>query len=100
MLDHLIQRASDDATIPGKANTVKRVVDVLAKVRNPLVRDLYVRDLAAKLSVPVAQVMRMVRESANQTPGGAMNPWRNIARRISQRAALPRLMSWMLWFCW
>ena len=70
MLDHLIQRASDDATIPGKANTVKRVVDVLAKVRNPLVRDLYVRDLAAKLGVPVAQVMRMVRESNNRAPGG------------------------------
>ncbi len=70
MLDHLIQCASDDATIPGKANTVKRVVDVLAKVRNPLVRDLYVRDLAAKLGVPVAQVMRMVRESSHRAPGG------------------------------
>jgi DNA primase len=69
MLDHLIQRASDDATIPGKANTVKRVVDVLAKVRNPLVRDLYVRDLAAKLGVPVAQVMRLVRESSHRAPG-------------------------------
>lgn len=67
MLDHLIQRASDDATIPGKANTAKRVVEVLAKLRNPLVRDLYVRDLAAKLSVPVAQVMRMVREAASHT---------------------------------
>jgi DNA primase len=63
MLDHLIQRASDDATIPGKANTAKRVAEVLAKVRNPLVRDLYVRDLAAKLSVPVHQVTRMVREA-------------------------------------
>ena len=65
MLDHLIQRAADDATIPGKAITAKRVVEVLAKVRNPLVRDLYVRDLAAKLAVPVSQVMRMVRETAN-----------------------------------
>jgi DNA primase len=65
MLDHLIQRAADDATIPGKATTAKRVVEVLAKVRNPLVRDLYVRDLAAKLVVPVEQVSRMVREAAN-----------------------------------
>jgi DNA primase len=64
MLDHLIQRAADDATIPGKAATAKRVAEVLGKVRNPLVRDLYVRDLAAKLSVPVQQVARMVRESA------------------------------------
>jgi len=68
MLDHLIQRAADDATIPGKASTAKRVADVLAKVRNPLVRDLYVRDLAAKLAVPVAQVMRMVREATSHTP--------------------------------
>ncbi len=68
MLDHLIQRAADDATIPGKANTAKRVADVLAKVRNPLVRDLYVRDLAAKLAVPVAQIMRMVREAASHSP--------------------------------
>jgi DNA primase len=66
MLDHLIQRAADDATIPGKANTAKRVVEVLAKLRNPLVRDLYVRDLAAKLGVPVSQVLRMVRESSNE----------------------------------
>jgi len=68
MLDHLIQRAADDATIPGKAATVKRVAEVLGKVRNPLVRDLYVRDLAAKLSVPVAQVMRMVREATSHAP--------------------------------
>ncbi|HEX7506011.1 MAG TPA: hypothetical protein VF550_04520, partial [Polyangia bacterium] len=64
----LIQRAADDATIPGKASTAKRVADVLAKVRNPLVRDLYVRDLAAKLAVPVAQVMRMVREATSHAP--------------------------------
>jgi DNA primase len=68
MLDHLIQRAADDATIPGKAATVKRVAEVLGKVRNPLVRDLYVRDLAAKLAVPVAQVMRLVREATSHAP--------------------------------
>ena len=63
MLDHLIQQAADDATIPGKADTARRVVEVLAKVRNPLVRDLYMRELAAKLHVPVPQVARMVRDS-------------------------------------
>jgi DNA primase len=68
MLDHLIQRAADDATIPGKANTAKRVAEVLAKVKNPLVRDLYVRELAAKLCVPVHQIARMVRESSWVTP--------------------------------
>jgi len=75
MLDHLIQRAADDATIPGKANTARRVAEVLAKVRNPLVRDLYVRDLAAKLSVPVQQVARMVREAAGRpAPAQAAAP--------------------------
>ncbi len=64
MLDHLIQQAADDATIPGKADSARRVVEVLAKVRNPLVRDLYLRELAAKLRVPVAQVVRMVRDTA------------------------------------
>jgi DNA primase catalytic core len=63
MLDHLIQCAADDATIPGKANTAKRVAAVLAHVRNHLVRDLYSRELAAKLGVPVTQVSRMIREA-------------------------------------
>ena len=64
MLDHLIQQAANDATIPGKADTARRVVEVLAKVRNPLMRDLYMRELAAKLHVPVQQVVRMVRDTA------------------------------------
>jgi len=70
MLDHLIQRAADDATVPGKANTAKRVVEVLAKLRNPLVRDLYIRDLAAKLGVPVPQIARMVREASYHVQRG------------------------------
>jgi DNA primase len=63
MLDHLIQQAANDATIPGKADTARRVVEVLAKVKNPLMRDLYMRELAAKLHVPVQQVVRMVRDT-------------------------------------
>jgi DNA primase len=63
MLDHLIQCAANDATIPGKAQTAKRVAEVLAHVRNPLMRDLYVRDLAAKLGVPVQQIVRAVQEA-------------------------------------
>jgi len=70
MLDHLIQQAADDATIPGKADTARRVVEVLAKVRNPLVRDLYMRELAAKLHVPVPQVVRMVRGHDGRTSLG------------------------------
>jgi DNA primase len=72
MVDHLIQRAAEDPTVPGKAHTAKRVVEVLAQLRNPLVRDLYVRDLAAKLGVPVSQVARMVREAQNHGQRGAV----------------------------
>ncbi|MBN2194775.1 MAG: DNA primase [Polyangiaceae bacterium] len=66
MLDYLIHRAADDATVPGKANAARRVVGVLAKLRNPLVRDLYIRDLAAKLGVPVAHLATMVRDESGQ----------------------------------
>jgi DNA primase len=89
MLDHLIQRASDDATIPGKANTAKRVAEVLAKVRNPLVRDLYVRELAAKLSVPVHQITRMVRESSAPVSRGEVRPAEPVAVEASHRAPQP-----------
>jgi DNA primase len=95
MLDHLIQRASDDATIPGKASTAKRVAEVLAKVRNPLVRDLYIRDLAATLSVPVHQVSRMVREAAGQAPRGnavAAVPAVDPVRRVPQPDELDALV--------
>jgi DNA primase len=95
MLDHLIQRAADDATIPGKASTAKRVAEVLAKVRNPLVRDLYVRDLAAKLSVPVHQVSRMVREASGrsaESPAGAAVPAAETAHRAPQPDELDALV--------
>ena len=74
MLDHLIQQAADDATIPGKADTARRVVEVLAKVKNPLMRDLYMRELAAKLHVPVPQVSRMVRDVAAERRQGPASP--------------------------
>jgi DNA primase len=76
MLDHLIQQSSDDATIPGKAETARRVVEVLAKVKNPLVRDLYQRELAAKLGVPATHVARMVRDAAfdKRTTGAQTSP--------------------------
>lgn len=72
MLDHLIHEATGDPSIPGKAETARRVVEVLAKVKNPLVRDLYTRDLAAKLNVPPQQVVRMVRDAASDR--GARKP--------------------------
>jgi DNA primase len=90
MLDYLIQRAADDPTVPGKANTAKRVVEVLAKLRNPLVRDLYVRELAAKLGVPVSQVARMVRESSSRGQRGeGQTPVGETAPQVSAQRTLP-----------
>ncbi len=84
MLDHLIHEATGDATIPGKAETARRVVDVLAKVRNPLVRDLYTRDLAAKLNVPAQQIVRMVRDAATDR-----GPRRPAAAEVPAQPAAP-----------
>lgn len=72
MLDYLIHRATQDATVPGRASAARRVMEVLAKVRNPLVRDLYVRELAAKLGVPVAHVTGMAQNSTAERPRSAL----------------------------
>jgi DNA primase len=39
------------------------VVDVLAKVGNPIYRDLYVRELAGRVNVPVAQIQQLMRSA-------------------------------------
>jgi DNA primase len=61
LLDHLIQLAAEDGSIPGRAQAVSRVVEVLARVGNPIYRDLYVRELAGRVNVPVHQVMQLLR---------------------------------------
>jgi DNA primase len=63
LLDHLIQLAADDASIPGRAHSVTRVVEVLAKVGNPIYRDLYVRELAGRVNVPVQQIQQLMRSA-------------------------------------
>jgi DNA primase len=72
LLDHLIQLAADDSSIPGRAHAVTRVVDVLARVGNPIYRDLYVRELAGRVNVPVAQIQQLMRSAvAKKTPVAA-----------------------------
>jgi DNA primase len=72
LLDHLIQIAADDASIPGRTHAVTRVVDVLARVGNPIYRDLYVRELAGRVNVPVAQIQQLMRSAVakKMTPPG------------------------------
>jgi DNA primase len=61
LLDHLIQLAAADSSIPGRAAAVSRVVEVLARVGNPIYRDLYLRQLAGSLGIPVSQIVQMMR---------------------------------------
>jgi DNA primase len=61
LLDHLIQLAAADGSIPGRAAAVSRVVEVLARVGNPIYRDLYLRQLAGSLRIPVSQIVQMMR---------------------------------------
>jgi DNA primase len=72
LLDHLIQIAVDDASIPGRTHAVSRVVDVLARVGNPIYRDLYVRELAGRVNVPVGQIQQLMRSAVakKMTPAG------------------------------
>jgi DNA primase len=74
LLDHLIQLAVDDSSIPGRASAVKRVVDVLAKVQNPIYRDLYVRELAGRVGVPVHQIVQLMRTAAAHPTISAGSP--------------------------
>lgn len=87
MLDYLIHRAIDDATVPGRVSAARRVVGVLAKLRDPLVRDLYVRALAAKLGVSVAHIVAMVQEVSRQRPEGPQAPATVLA--LPARRSLP-----------
>jgi DNA primase len=66
MLDQFIQDAAADPTIPGKASTLERVAELLAKVRNPATRELYAQQLAGVLRLSIQQVARAIREAAQK----------------------------------
>lgn len=63
MLDQFIQDASEETTVPGRVATLTSVAALLDRVRNPTVRELYQRQLAAVLGVSPQQVVRAVREA-------------------------------------
>jgi DNA primase len=71
LLDHLIQLAADDSSIPGRTHAVTRVVEVLARVGNPIYRDLYVRELAGRVNVPVQQIQQLMRSAMAKKPAPA-----------------------------
>jgi DNA primase len=63
MLDQFIQDAAQETTVPGRVATLESVAGLLGRVRNPTMRELYQRQLAAVLGVSPQQVVRAVREA-------------------------------------
>jgi len=63
MLDQFIQDAAQETTVPGRVATLEAVAGLLGRVRNPTMRELYQRQLAAVLGVSPQQVVRAVREA-------------------------------------
>jgi DNA primase len=93
LLDHLIQLAADDTSIPGRTQAVTRVVEVLAKVGNPIYRDLYVRELAGRVNVPVQQIAQLMRSAmAKRTSAPSPTPAVATDRRAPAREQLEPLV--------
>jgi DNA primase len=65
-LDQLIHEAAQDPSIPGRLESVERIAQVLVKVSNPTVRELYASQAAGVLGLTKEQVTRALREAAAQ----------------------------------
>jgi DNA primase len=65
-LDQLIHEAAQDPSIPGRLESVERIAQVLVKVSNPTVRELYASQAAGVLGLTKDQVTRALREAAAQ----------------------------------
>jgi DNA primase len=61
-IDDLARRA--EATIPGRMSALEEAAPLMARVRNPTLRELYVGRLASTLGLSSAQVMRAVRAAS------------------------------------
>jgi DNA primase len=54
-----------EATIPGRMKSLELAAPIIARVRNPTERELYVGRLATALGLSVAQIWRAVRDAAS-----------------------------------
>lgn len=72
----------NDGTIPGRVQAIDTAAQVLAKVRNPMERDLYVGRLATAFQVDKNQILRAIR-------GVTMTPSSASSRDAASHAALP-----------
>jgi DNA primase len=60
-----------DGTIPGRVQAMEAAAPILAKVRNPMERDLYVARLSATFQIDKNQLLRAIRGVAAPAPRSA-----------------------------
>jgi DNA primase len=72
MIDDLARE--NDGTIPGRVQAMEAAAPILAKVRNPMERDLYVDRLSATFQIDKNQLLRAIRGVAAPAPRGAPAP--------------------------
>ena len=84
-LDHLINEAAEDPTIPGRLASLEQIADILVKVPNPTARELYATQAAGVLGLQVHQVTRALREAAAKVK----RPSAPAAEPASAAAAVP-----------
>jgi DNA primase len=61
----------NDGTIPGRVQAMEAAAPILAKVRNPMERDLYVARLSAIFQIDKNQLLRTMRGVSAPAPRGA-----------------------------
>jgi len=69
MIDDLARE--NDGTIPGRVQAMEAAAPILAKVRNPMERDLYVDRLSATFQIDKNQLLRAIRGVAAPAPRSA-----------------------------
>ena len=69
MIDDLARES--DGTIPGRVQAMEAAAPILAKVRNPMERDLYVGRLSATFQIDRNQLLRAIRGASAPAPRGA-----------------------------
>jgi DNA primase len=77
-IDELARGA--EATIPGRMSALEEAAPLLARVRNPTARELYVGRLAIALQISTQQVVRAMRAAAAAASGRPATPAEVAAR--------------------
>jgi DNA primase len=92
-LDQLIHEAAQDPSIPGRLESVERIAQVLVKVSNPTVRELYASQASGVLGLTKEQVTRALREAAAKANRPSMHNPEVAAASVAQPAAAAHLPS-------